>query len=234
MITPEAVKTIRAVVAVLETGQVPNPVAYSTATILDDDAGPTYGLHQATRSSLRAILDSYLDDPACDADLAARITKASVGPWPGYAERHTPAALELLDALRAAGADPAMQRAQDHVFELRYWQPAAAMCEGMELARPLSWLAVYDTCIHSGPPRVTAIRRRFPEVPPSDGGSEGTWTEAFLLARRAWLVSSFIPGSPAAKSAWRCTTLLDLVDREEWGLERPIEVRLPGRSVVVE
>jgi len=233
-------QTIERMLAVVETGHLPTPDAYGTATVLRDGAGISYGLHQGTDKggTLDAIVLAYID--ACGAfanSLRAYLPRLAANETAGL----DPVALpqwctDLMELLGCAGRqDPVMQRVQNEVFRQRYGAPAAAQCEAMRLTLPLSWAVVYDTCVQSGPDGVARIRSRFPEVPPVRGGDERAWTAAYLRARRAYL-AGFTSGSPAHddavhRSVYRADWLQGLVAAGNWALHTPFRfgpVTIPG------
>jgi len=173
------VHTIKAILSVFEAG---TAVAdYSAIAILKDGAGVSYGKHQATDGggSLDAIVQVYVDSCGPLAGpLAPYLPRLARNETAGVDPDHLPQWVDdLVDLLRHAGRDTVMQRAQDQVFDDRYWEPAVEQVLEMGLVDPLSWAVVYDTCIHSGPSGVWNIRKRFPGAPPSGGGCERAWTE---------------------------------------------------------
>lgn len=222
-LTTTARSAIKAIVAVHETGKLPSPAAYSTVAVLKDGAGISYGAHQATdrSGSLDAVVLRYLDLGGRHAsalrphlgDLADSLSsKADPGALP-------PRVVELMAALAKAGSDPVMHLAQEQVFDELYWQPAHAQGVAMDLLEPLSYLALYDTAIHSGPARIPALRRLFPERPPATGGLERAWTVAFLQARRAWLLAS--SSELTRSTVYRVDGMLRLAQEGRWSLESP-------------
>ncbi len=212
MLTPEQVATIREIVGVFETGMTGGGDP-SAVVVLPDGAGISYGMHQATEKSgsLDVIVREYIRRGGRfpDAFLAG-------------GRRDT-------NLLRLAGAeDPIMRQVQLDVFDKLYWIPCVHKCETMDLEHALSWLAVYDTCVQSGPEGVERIRRRFVEAPPSRGGEEKWWTTAYIRARFQFL-HSFEGKLPAhsrlvQRTVYRPNTLEALADAGNWALDRPILV----------
>lgn len=235
--------TIDAVVSIFETSRQPSVESYSTATVLDDGAGITYGLHQTTaRSRLPAVLEAYYAAGGRLGELslpdALRVTLSSVGLSPS---RTTPEIEALLVMLRRAGGEPAMQVAQREIFERHYWIPTHEAGRLLQLRRPLSYLCLYDLSIHSGPPRIEAplasgmlarLRPRFPELPPSKGGGERLWVVRLLETRRAFLDS--YPREIVRNTVYRVDALRELADDDRWDLEAPLEVRIRRPSGRVE
>jgi hypothetical protein len=235
MLTATQRETIEAVVSIFENGHLPGPAAYATAAILADGAGLSYGIHQATAhsGSLIEVLREYerrggmllasdyqtvresthYDCERMDADAIAR----------GCSKPASPAVLDLLQRLRRWGTAPAMQEAQRSAFDRLYWQPAELYARNLGLRMALSYLVVYDTSIHSGRSRIDKLRATFPELPPSRGGLEASWTVALLNARHRWLGTS---GSALVRSTrYRTAALLELAQQGRWELERPLTVR---------
>lgn len=231
-ITPIQKSVIDAIVSLHETGRLPSPAAYSTVAILRDGAGISYGKHQSTdrSDSLDAIVYRYCDKGGLWTaqiipflsklrnDVSTRIDPENPPQW----------TKDLMSLLAEAGKDPLMQEAQDEVFDEGYWTPAVQKCTAMKLSTPLAHLAVYDTCIQSGPGRVDSLRNNFREVPPSRGGEEQSWVQAFLLARRNWLRASSNP--LVRRSVYRVDAMLGLVSTGNWDLSTPFSYR--GTTVV--
>lgn len=225
--TPEQRRVIDYVLSVFETGKVPTAESYSTCTILADGAGISYGKHQCTdrAGSLDAVVKAYILKggryseelrsfvPLLESNFSTGA--APGGPWP-------PQVRGLVDILKEAGADPAMQKAQDEVFDRDYFLPAVSHARNIGLTQALSLLVVYDTCIHSGPRGVDTIRVRFPEPSPAKGGDEGAWVSAYLGARRAWLAGNSNP--VVQRTVYRIDALSDLVRSGNWSLTTPFTV----------
>lgn len=232
--------TIYQIVSVFETGLLPSEEAYATVTILNDGAGISYGKHQATArsGSLLKILEAYDAEPARPGQVAMSATNN-----PDVMRRLRAAVIEsvqyssvtearaksrevawALDWLASAGSIREMRVAQDVVFEREYWAPTEKYCETIAVNWPLTYLAVYDTAIHSGIGRVDLLRQRFPEVPPSRGGDERAWTSALLRARRYWLRSP-AQRPVVQRSAYRVDELQKLVSAGNWALTHPIVIR---------
>lgn len=225
-------QTLDAVVSVFETGHLPSVQAYSTATVLPDGAGISYGSHQATRAALQDVLDGYA---VRGGSYTAAIRSALKGHALSELEVYSSEAAcpdwarTLLSVLRLAGADSVMRAAQDDVFRRQYQDPAIAYCGRIGLVEPLSALAVFDTAIQSGLGRVDKLRPTFAADPPIAGGQERKWTRQFLLARRRWL-AAWTHTDPARqtlvrRTVYRVDALLELAAEDRWALERPLTVR---------
>ena len=211
------------ILSVFETGTPEGD--YGAVAVLQDGAGISYGLHQATdrADNLDEIVRRYIERegtyadalreyvPRLERDESASVDPAELSAW----------VLDLMDTLQRAGReDPIMKATQDEVFDERYWQPAADQAEGMGLVHALSWAVIYDSCIHSGPGNVAKIRGMFSEVPPSKGGDEKLWTAAYVRARWSWL--SLYPNDRVRMTRARPEAFQRLIDADNWGLKLPI------------
>lgn len=232
---------IQAVLSTFETGKPEGD--YGAVNVLHDGAGISYGLHQATDGSdtLDLIVMRYIDKSGeladvilpyfsmLDADETTTADPDDLSAWVN----------ELMNLLRRAGhEDPLMQQAQDEIFDEEYWDPCIRLCTSMQLVLPLSWLIVYDTCIHSGPVGVGRIRRMrgFPEVPPSRGGDERGWTAAYARTRYNWL-SNYTHNDPKRQERVRRTKrrvgiLREMISDENWQLNTPILIGAPYRVTI--
>jgi hypothetical protein len=224
--------TIDEIVALFETGRPVSPEAYTTATVLADGAGITYGIHQATRSVLEAILAEYSVRAGAYAGEIARAFAghAVADARPYSSEAAAPAWVrDVLTQLRLAGRDTTMQAVQREVFAAKVWDPVEALCRSLGLVEPLSYLTLYDTAIQSGIGRIEALRPNFPEAPPSRRGRERIWTAQFIGARRRWLetYSSVVPGKTelVRRSVYRVVELERMAGAGLWALARPLTVR---------
>lgn len=227
LITSEQKRVIDSVLSINETGKLPSPTAYSTVTILKDGAGISYGKHQSTdrSGSLDAIVMRYLDlNGSLENSFLPYMAKLSANFSSKVDPSNPPADVKaLMKLLSDAGKDPIMQRAQDEIFDEQYWVPCLQRGAAMKLVLPFSYLALYDTCIHSGPGRIDALRKVFSERPPATGGDEKAWTIAFLNARYAWLKS--YPNPLVQRSAERVTAILKIASAGNWNLETPLTYR---------
>lgn len=237
-ISIDAKRRAQAIINVFETGKAEGD--YSATTILGDGAGISYGKSQSTDGSdtLDSIVLKYLD---LGGKFSAELKKyldllTSDATTKADPKNIPPRVAELMGWLRKAGSeDPLMRTAQDCVFDSFYWMPAQSSCEEMELVHPLSYTAVYDTCIQSGPAGVAKIRALFPEIPPVRGGDEKKWTQAYIRARKAWL-ASFTGKTTSHTAAVRATTyrmdaLQAILDAGNWSLLPPISIPKPRVTI---
>lgn len=226
--TSEQKKVIDSVLSIFETGALPSPGSYSTCTVLADGAGISYGKHQCTdkAGSLDKVCQKYV---SLNGNRSAELSKylgylaanetAKVnpkGPYPIWMQ-------DLIKLLKELGSDPFMQDAQDSVFDSEYFMPAIIHADAAGLTKALSLLVIYDTCIHSGPSRVTTHRKAFPEASPANGGSEEAWVKAYILARRKWLLNS--ANKLVQKTVYRQDALMEIVNSGNWDLKTPLVVR---------
>lgn len=226
-------RVIEAVVGLFETGRADGGDP-SAVAVLADGAGISYGIHQATDASgsLDAVLLEYVDRGGALADrirpylprLADDVSAAQ--PTAGWVR-------DLSLILREAGDDPVMDLTQRTVFRRLYWTPMQEQALAMGLRLGLSWLALYDTAVQSGPGAIARMRMRFREVPPQRGGDERAWTKAYLAARLRW-IGEFIGHSwehtvLVRRTSYRAQALLDLVAAGAWDLPTPL--RVWGRTI---
>lgn len=227
-LTPDQKRAIDSVLCIFETGRLPSPSAYSTCTILDDGAGISYGKHQSTDKggtldlivqryyvkggALSAKFKDYI--PYLQANESAKY--GSKSPRPKWLS-------DLMSLLKQAGADPAMQKVQDEIFDEQYFLPALGHAKAAGVQYALSLLVIYDTCIQSGPGMVSNMRNRFSAACPANGGDEKAWTQAYISARRAWLLA--FPNPLVQRSVYRMDALEQIVKDGNWDLKLPLTVR---------
>lgn len=223
---------IDCVLSIFETGRVPTPESYSTCTVLKDGAGISYGKHQCTdkAGSLDLVCKKYIALGGAHAsalqgymNYLATNESSKVnpsGPFPGWLT-------ELIALLKTAGKDPVMQRAQDEVFDTVYFAPAVKHAEDIGLTKALSLLVMYDTCIHSGPGRVTSHRAAVTERTPRDGGDEKVWITQYVAVRRSWLAAS--SNALVQKCVYRPDAITKLIQADNWNLVTPF--KCCGRDV---
>lgn len=226
-ITENQRRVIDCVLSIFETGRIPTPAAYSTCAILPDGAGISYGKHQSTDrgGTLDKIVDLYIQKggkhaaelkqfvPKLALNESAKVDPKNIPSWAKY----------LMGVLKTAGADPVMQECQDVIFDSDYWVPAVGHANTLGIKSALGHLVVYDTCIHSGPGGVAIIRSRFPELPPSKGGDEKAWVQAYVNARRGWLAGNKNP--IVQRTVYRMDAFNDLIKSGNWDLNTPLTVR---------
>lgn len=224
--TPEKIDTIKKILSVFETGKAEG--SYGTCTVLKDGAGISYGRHQATDKSgtVDLIVKRYIELHGELADELAPFVQyfeqsLSVNEDPNNLSEK---AKYLISLLKMAGNDdPLMAQAQEEIFDSYYMKPARLVFDECKCQHPLTLAVLYDTSVHSGPARITDMRKLFAAVPPSKGGDEKTWTTQYCKARRAWLLQR--PNPIVQKTVYRMDAFLTLIEKGNWDLVTPLTVR---------
>ena len=228
-LTSEQKRVIDSVVSIFETGRVPTASSYSTCSILNDGAGISYGKHQCTdkAGSLDLVCKRYIELGGQQAgplkEYMGYLSTNESSKYNNVTSSYPAWLNSLISLLKSAGSDKIMQQAQDEVFDKNYWNPAVEHCKNIGLTTALGHLVIYDTCIHSGPGRVSSLRQKFPEKSPANGGDEKAWVIAFLNARRAWLASS--SNTLVQKTVYRIDSMLEIAKANNWDLNTPLVVR---------
>ncbi len=234
-LTSSQLETLDSALSVLATGLLPVEGDHTTAELLPTGEGYRYGAWTATarRGDLAEVLVAFYDAggwlsiSADGAPASLRVVLDAVYQSARIPNGFVDSRVSALGvALRDAGRDPRMKAAQRDVHRKRLWGESFALCLGLDLRRPLSWLAVLDLCADPWPPDAARARRRlgqlqalFEELPPSAGGDEERWTKAMLLQRLAWMRGSSRP--EAKQGAARAEALLRMVRTRQWELRRP-------------
>ena len=210
----------RCLVSCFETG-VPrgNP---SALAVLDDGAGISYGLHQATHKSgsLAAVVATYCEMPQAR---HASVLDQYLATLHDRREGNVEQAAKndnLKAALIEAAADPWMIAAQHKVFDKNYMQPALADCAKRGFPLPLTLALVYDSRIQGG---WHICAGRVSET------SEKVFVLKYLDARESYLKS--LASKAARKSVYRPQALRALASAGNWNLVAPFAVQV-GRSLV--
>lgn len=208
----------RVVVSLFETGKKHgNPAALA---VLDDGAGLSYGLHQATHraGSLAKIVQAYAIlqplQTAIANDWYKLLINTSAANVTAQADNQ-----KLRNWLKAAAHDPLMLRAQHEVFDREYLQPAMRECDQHGFNEPLSRVVVYDAFIQGGW-RVCRDRTNDKHSAPV---AEQEWIDDYLDVREAYLAS--LKSKAARASVYRPRALRELVKAGNWGLATPFKVR---------
>lgn len=228
-LTTEQRHAIDCIVSIFETGRVPTASSYSTCSILDDGAGISYGKHQCTdkAGSLDLVCKRYIELGGQQAEpLKQYMNYLATNQSSNFGSRretYPTWLVSLINLLKSAGSDLLMQKAQDEVFDTNYWLPAFNHCKQIGITSALGHLVIYDTCIHSGPGRVSSLRQLFPEKSPANGGDEKAWVLAFLNARRNWLAGN--SNALVQKTVYRIDAMKAIADSGNWELKLPMTVR---------
>lgn len=229
--------TIDAAISVLQIGRVPIEEDYSRVDLAAD--GIVYGRHRANMQdgSLQAVIESYYDEggslrvcgiPEEISTIKETMTAARSEPQGKVSDR----VAALLRGLERAGKEPAMQRAQRHVHDIRYGYPSDLLAQRLGLRYPLSYLCVRYVGIQGGVPRpdallssgaVALLQPGIEQQPPAFGGHERAWVVALLVAHARWLAGS--RREEVRLGVERVYDLQGLCDDRAWDLELPITLR---------
>jgi chitosanase len=139
--------------------------------------------------------------------------------------------------LKQAGErDPLMAEAQNEQFNKAYLEPAFNWHTKNGFTLPLSFLVISDSYLHSGGIR-EALRNKFKENPPAQGGDEKAWVKSYVEARYQWLSNH--SNKLLRNTVYRTQCFRNEIARENWALERlPIHingvaVNLPANSTKI-
>lgn len=212
--------------AIVHTFETAKPFGdYSAVAVLDDGAGISYGVNQFTHrsGSLYSVVNTYLGmggtvgAVALDAALPAFRDKSA------HSIDKLSKDANVKDALRRAGHTPEMHQAQQQIMENMYLLPAIDACEGSHFDLPLSLAVIYDSKNHGSydkiRDRVSTDRSNFP----NNTAFEKAWIKDYCHERLAWLGSAH--GS-LKNTVYRPQTFLDLIEKGNWNLDPPLEVRV--------
>ena len=200
---------VKAIVSCHETGKAVGN--YSALVVLPDDAGITYGCHQATHKagSLYAVVKQYCGTSTSE---NAEILRKYLPELKDPAKRHKLAKDAVLKrVLKKAGGEREMQIAQDKVFENIYFKPALRAVIDSNWKHALSLAVVYDSFIHGSWARLRDKVK---------GKNEKEWIAEYVAVRRKWLSSSKRP--ILRKTVYRMATFEKLMKEGNWELELPI------------
>ena len=217
MFSERSKRVARMIVHIFETGK---PFGDPSAlAVLDDGAGISYGMNQATHrsGSLLAVVNQYVTEfpqaPYASAlrEYLPRLQDASVKNVFRLSQD-----ARLKDYLRLAGKVAEMKLAQEKVFNEKYLQPAIEACEGSKFILPLSLAVIYDSLNHGS---FQLIRDRV-NVPPTVADFEKLWISRYVLARDRWLES--VPR--LRKTDYRTDFFLAQIRKGNWNLAAPMDV----------
>lgn len=220
---PERIALIRRVLSVAETDA---PVWDPGQTYVYSDGSG--GRKQATVSigftadggNLRKMLEAYVD--------AGGSFGPQFAPWIGLLKAGNPCTdKEFRSLVREAAKDPLFGKTQQDCFEDFYLGPAFQWGKDHGFVRPLSYLVIADSFLHSGS-ILSALRNQFPERIPKDGGDGRSWVHAYTRVRRDWLANH--SRTILHATVYRCDCYLKEIARGNWDLtEEPIVMN--GQSV---
>jgi chitosanase len=126
--------------------------------------------------------------------------------------------LKFINLLKESAQDPIMKQCQEEAFVEYYIDPALQWCESNKFILPLSKLVIADSFLHSGS-ILKALRNKFAEKVPINGGTEKIWIEEYCKARREWLSAS--SSKILRNTVYRPNFFLDLINKNDWELNKP-------------
>jgi hypothetical protein len=212
--TARDLAAVRCLVSCFETSKPRgNPSAFA---VLNDGAGISYGLHQATHKSgtLAAVVEAYCKMPQ------SRHAGTLVQYLATFKDKResiiTSAARNpaIQKALIEAAADPWMTAAQHHVFDREYMQPALGDCKKRGFTLPLLLAMVYDSRVQGG---WHICAGRVATIP-----DERAWALSYFDVRERWLKAQT---NDARKTTYRPQALRNLAAVGNWGLVGPFNVQ---------
>ena len=221
--------TIFAIASVFESGSPQgNPSAYQTY-----DAGIiSYGKHQATLQSgtLYRVLDAYFGlsnsstSQTLKSEYGSRVAKKDVTLRNDGRIRKL-----LLDAAK----EPAMNQAQDNIFDQDFYHPAIAQARQNGIQTPLGLAALYDTNIQGGMYQlIPQTNEKVGKI--GLGVNEPTWIATFLNLREARLNTladrfeakgDSVTGKALRTSIYRVTELRSLLTIRNFAFNGTLTVR---------
>lgn len=209
---------IQAALNIFEAGK-PEPNYSQITNAKGDRGGLSFGKQQVTLTggNLYKLLAEYSTTPkaAYGEDFKLYLQRLKAGDISLNGDK------TLQGLLKKAGKDPVMHRVQDEFFDRVYWHPAYQFALKNGFETPLAMLVIYDSFIHSGQIRWD-LRNRFKEKPPALGGDEKKWIESYVAVRHLWLKNK---GGILAKTIYRTQTFKDLIEQDNWNLDKPMKVK---------
>lgn len=122
---------------------------------------------------------------------------------------------KFVGLLKESASDPIMQEAQEEAFDEMYINPAFEFCAKHNLVLPLSKLVIADSYLHSGSvPSV--VRNMFSATLPDNGGTENTWVNEYVIARREWLANH--SRKVLHNTVYRMDFMIDRIKKGDWEL----------------
>ena len=130
--------------------------------------------------------------------------------------------------LQTAGKDdPLMMQAQEEMFDELYLGPAFEWAAKYGFAKPLSYLVIADSFLHSGS-MLGFLMNKFSEKKPKDGGNEEDWIKAYSNTRREWLANH--SNKILRNTTYRVDCYLREMQRDNWDLTQA-PILMHGTSV---
>jgi len=221
MFTKRALRTARLIVHIFETSKPEG--SPSTIAILDDGAGISYGINQATHrsGSLFQVVDAYVTDhpDALNAETLRSYLPQLEDKSPGSVARLSKDE-KLKNALKQAGATPEMRSVQEDVFNRLYMQPAIKAATGSNFTLPLSLAVIYDSMNHGSFAKIRDRVKVGRAASDTDVDFEKKWILSYVTERDRWLNSV----SRLKKTAYRTEFFLAQIRRGNWQLDPPMNV----------
>jgi chitosanase len=218
-VRPDAITTIfiRRILSVAETGKPEwDPGA---VYIYSDDNRFSPPRRQVTVSigftesgNLRKMLESYASKGGEKSDKFINYL-----PNMGRKDKSTLAGdRDFIGLLKEAGKDPKMREAQEESFDTLYLGPAFDWADKNGFEKPLSYLVIADSYLHSGS-MLPFLMNSFPDKKPVDGGDEQKWIKAYLDARRKWLANH--SNKILNGTVYRADSFLREIAKGDWDLD---------------
>jgi chitosanase len=161
--------------------------------------------------NLKPLLESYLEKGS---ELENRLRPYLKGL--GHKDRPSLAGdKQFIGLLKEAGKDPKMHEAQIEGFHKYYMEPAFDWAEKYDFKENLSYLVIADSFLHSGS-MLKFLMDDFPELKPSAGGDEKTWTTDYLKVRKSWLANH--SNKILRNTIYRVNCYLEEVTKDNWDL----------------
>ena len=223
MMTEHQKRTAQAIVNIFETGRAGGD--YGAVTLLKNDPGHlTYGRSQTTLASgnLFLLIKGY----CARADAQREIADALRSFLTALAKPDLTldTNMELREALREAGDDPAMILEQDSFFDRVYLNPACSAAEARGIKSALGQAVVYDSKVHGSFERIAA--RVGAAIGPG-GVDEQTWINKYVSQRDAWLRNH--TNKLLQKTVYRTEAFSKLIQENKW--ELPLDLKVRGVTI---
>jgi chitosanase len=208
----------RVIVSIFETSKKHGDPA--ALAVLDDGAGISFGIHQATHKSgsLAKVVEHYVEiDGILADDLKGFLVAMRNIQRPAIFQMANSITLRNL-LIEAGTNDPLMRKAQEEVVDTNYMLPAIQFAEENGLTHPLALAICYDSMIQGGLRKVWA-RLALPLLTPA----QEERLKAYCIERARWLKSR--NSRDVRNSAYRPQNLLALIEANNWQLHTPFSVR---------
>lgn len=125
---------------------------------------------------------------------------------------------DFIAKIHAVASEPAMQQAQNEIFEEVYLQPALRWAADRRFESPLSVGVIVDSYLHSGG-MPAWLMAKFPTKVPVKGGNEKVWIKSYLTERLAWFQRSV---GALHNTTYRPKFFLGEITKGNWQLVCPL------------